>query len=102
MTAPHADAPPGGVAQRTTKDLAKAAVSGWLGTALEFIDFSALLAGRGAGVQRHLFPSDAPGMAIILAMATYATGYLSRPLGAYSAGWVTAWAAPRCFSTRSP
>ena len=48
------------------------------------------------------FPSDAPGMAIILAMATYATGYLSRPLGAYSAGWVTAWAAPRCFSTRSP
>lgn len=39
MTAPHADAPPGGVAQRTTKDLAKAAVSGWLGTALEFMDF---------------------------------------------------------------
>ena len=39
MTAPHADAPPGGIAQRTTKDLAKAAVSGWLGTALEFMDF---------------------------------------------------------------
>ena len=32
------------------------------------------------------FPSDAPGMAIILAMATYATGYLSRPLGAWYFG----------------
>ena len=28
MTAPHADAPPGGIAQRTTKDLAKAAEGG--------------------------------------------------------------------------
>ena len=32
------------------------------------------------------FPSDTPGMAIILAMATYATGYLGRPLGAWYFG----------------
>ena len=30
---------PGGVATRTTRDLTKAAVSGWLGTAMEFMDF---------------------------------------------------------------
>ena len=33
---------------------------GWLGTALEFMDFSALLAGRGAGVQRHLLSQRHP------------------------------------------
>ena len=32
-------ATPGGVATRTTRDLTKAAVSGWLGTAMEFMDF---------------------------------------------------------------
>ncbi|GAA0326580.1 MFS transporter [Micropruina glycogenica] len=86
MTAPHADAPPGGVAQRTTKDLAKAAVSGWLGTALEFMDFQLYSLAAALVFKDIFFPSDAPGMAIILAMATYATGYLSRPLGAWYFG----------------
>ena len=86
MTAPHADAPPGGVAQRTTKDLAKAAVSGWLGTALEFMDFQLYSLAAALVFKDIFFPSDTPGMAIILAMATYATGYLSRPLGAWYFG----------------
>ena len=33
------EAPPSGPVQRTTRDLTKAAVSGWLGTAMEFMDF---------------------------------------------------------------
>ena len=86
MTAPHAHAPPGGVAQRTIKDLAKAAVSGWLGTALEFMDFQLYSLAAALVFKDIFFPSDTPGMAIILAMATYATGYLSRPLGAWYFG----------------
>ena len=87
MTAANAaGTPSGNVAQRSTKDLAKAAVSGWLGTALEFMDFQ-LYSLAAALVFKDIFvPSDAPGMAIILAMATYATGYLSRPLGAWYFG----------------
>lgn len=78
----------GGVAERTTKDLAKAAVSGWLGTALEFMDFQLYSpARRGKQVpSKVFFPGEAPGVAVISSMATYATGYLSRPLGAWYFG----------------
>ncbi|MFT3968759.1 MAG: MFS transporter [Micropruina sp.] len=83
-----AGGPPGSgsVAERSTKDLAKAAVSGWLGTALEFMDFQLYSLAAALVFKDIFFPSDAPGMAIILAMATYATGYLSRPLGAWYFG----------------
>lgn len=87
MTAANAaGTPSGNVAQRSTKDLAKAAVSGWLGTALEFMDFQLYSLAAALVFKDIFFPSDAPGMAIILAMATYATGYLSRPLGAWYFG----------------
>lgn len=88
MTADNTASPPGSgaVAERTTKDLAKAAVSGWLGTALEFMDFQLYSLAAALVFKDIFFPSDAPGMAIILAMATYATGYLSRPLGAWYFG----------------
>ena len=76
----------GTVAQRSTKDLAKAAVSGWLGTAVGFMDFQLYSLAAALVFKDVFFPSDAPGMAIILAMATYATGYLSRPLGAWYFG----------------
>ncbi len=78
--------PPGHVGERTTKDLAKAAVSGWLGTALEFMDFQLYSLAAALVFKDIFFPSDAPGVAIILAMATYATGYLSRPIGAWFFG----------------
>ena len=88
MTADNTVSPPGSgaVVERTTKDLAKAAVSGWLGTALEFMDFQLYSLAAALVFKDIFFPSDAPGMAIILAMATYATGYLSRPLGAWYFG----------------
>ena len=74
--------------QRTTGDLARAAVSGWLGTALEFMDFQLYSLAAALVFQTIFFPTDAPGMAIILAMATYGVGYISRPLGAWYFGSV--------------
>jgi MHS family metabolite:H+ symporter-like MFS transporter len=72
--------------QRTVGDLARAAVSGWLGTALEFMDFQLYSLAAALVFQTIFFPTDAPGMAIILAMATYGVGYISRPLGAWYFG----------------
>lgn len=87
MTAENAAGSPGGsLAQRTTKDLAKAAVSGWLGTALEFMDFQLYSLAAALVFSKVFFPGEAPGVAVIASMATYATGYLSRPLGAWYFG----------------
>lgn len=86
MTTNSAGDTSGTVVERSTGDLAKAAVSGWLGTALEFMDFQLYSLAAALVFKDIFFPSDAPGMAIILAMATYATGYLSRPLGAWYFG----------------
>lgn len=87
MAAENAAGSPGGsVAQRTTKDLAKAAVSGWLGTALEFMDFQLYSLAAALVFSKVFFPGEAPGVAVIASMATYATGYLSRPLGAWYFG----------------
>ncbi|MFT3861173.1 MFS transporter [Micropruina sp.] len=76
----------GTVAERSTKDLARAAVSGWLGTALEFMDFQLYSLAAALVFSKVFFPGEAPGVAIIASMATYATGYLSRPLGAWYFG----------------
>ncbi|HVK45363.1 MAG TPA: MFS transporter [Micropruina sp.] len=89
MTADDAAGSPpvaGKVAERTTKDLVRAAVSGWLGTALEFMDFQLYSLAAALVFSKIFFPSDVPGVAVIAAMATYATGYLSRPLGAWYFG----------------
>lgn len=76
----------GALPERTTGDLAKAAVSGWLGTALEFMDFQLYSLAAALVFKDIFFATDAPGMAIILAMATYGVGYVSRPLGAWYFG----------------
>lgn len=76
----------GALPERTTGDLAKAAVSGWLGTALEFMDFQLYSLAAALVFKDIFFATDAPGMAIILAMATYGVGYISRPLGAWYFG----------------
>jgi MHS family metabolite:H+ symporter-like MFS transporter len=83
MSAPEARP---AVPERSVGDLAKAAVSGWLGTALEFMDFQLYSLAAALVFKDVFFPSDAPGMAIILAMATYGVGYISRPLGAFYFG----------------
>jgi MFS family permease len=68
------------------RDPKKAAMSGWIGGALEYYDFA--LYGLAATLifPAIFFPSENPAVAIIASLATYAVGYVSRPLGAVVLG----------------
>jgi len=72
--------------ERTTSDLVKAAVSGWLGTALEFMDFQLYSLGAALVFHEIFFPEQSAAMALILAMGTYGAGYVARIIGAFFFG----------------
>jgi MHS family metabolite:H+ symporter-like MFS transporter len=67
---------------RSTKDLTKAAVSGWLGTAMEFMDFQLYSLAAAIVFNRIFFPDVSPAIGLIAAMATYGVGYVARLAGA--------------------
>ncbi|WP_069388261.1 MFS transporter [Cellulosimicrobium cellulans] len=69
-------------AQRTTKDLTRAAVSGWLGTAMEFMDFQLYSLAAAIVFNRLFFPEVSPAVGLIAAMGTYGVGYVARLAGA--------------------
>ncbi|MBT2512358.1 MFS transporter [Arthrobacter sp. ISL-30] len=69
-------------ASRTTRDLAKAAVSGWLGTAMEFMDFQLYSLAAAIVFNKIFFPDVSPVVGLIAAMATYGVGYVARLVGA--------------------
>jgi MHS family metabolite:H+ symporter-like MFS transporter len=71
-----------GVATRTTRDLTKAAVSGWLGTAMEFLDFQLYSLAAAIVFNKIFFPNVSPAVGLIAAMATYGVGYVARLAGA--------------------
>lgn len=64
----------------------KAAVSGWLGTALEFMDFQLYSLGAALVFHEIFFPESSTAMALILAMGTYGAGYVARIVGAFIFG----------------
>jgi MHS family metabolite:H+ symporter-like MFS transporter len=72
--------------ERNTRDLVKAAVSGWLGTALEFMDFQLYSLGAALVFHEIFFPGQSAAMALILAMGTYGAGYIARIAGAFIFG----------------
>lgn len=72
--------------ERSTKDLVRAAVSGWLGTALEFMDFQLYSLGAALVFHEIFFPEQSAAMALILAMGTYGAGYIARIIGAFFFG----------------
>ncbi|EFE95924.1 MFS transporter [Serratia odorifera] len=72
--------------KRNTSDLVKAAVSGWLGTALEFMDFQLYSLGAALVFHEIFFPEQSAAMALILAMGTYGAGYIARIVGAFIFG----------------
>lgn len=72
--------------ERSTSDLVKAAVSGWLGTALEFMDFQLYSLGAALVFHEIFFPEQSTAMALILAMGTYGAGYIARIAGAFFFG----------------
>ncbi|MGL4256499.1 MAG: MFS transporter [Microbacterium sp.] len=84
---PDVDAPaPPPTVKRSTGDLVRAAISGWLGTALEFMDFQLYSLAAALVFSQLFFAGEEVGMAVVLAMATYGVGYLARPLGAWYFG----------------
>lgn len=68
--------------KRTTGELAKAAVSGWLGTAMEFMDFQLYSLAAAIVFNKIFFPDVSPMIGLIAAMATYGVGYVARLVGA--------------------
>ncbi|WP_114853175.1 MFS transporter [Brachybacterium sp. YJGR34] len=71
---------------RSVGDLVRASVSGWLGTALEFMDFQLYSLAAALVFSEIFFASEDAGMAVIGAMATYGVGYVARPVGAWYFG----------------
>ncbi|MBO8193478.1 MHS family MFS transporter [Streptomyces oryzae] len=71
-----------GRVQRTTRDLTRAAVSGWLGTAMEFMDFQLYSLAAAIVFNKVFFPGAGPALGLLAAMATYGVGYVARLVGA--------------------
>nr|WP_281453084.1 MFS transporter [Paenarthrobacter nitroguajacolicus] len=68
------------------KDPKKAAMSGWIGSALEYYDFALYSLAATLLFPTIFFPTDNQTAGIIASLATYAVGYVSRPLGAVVLG----------------
>lgn len=67
---------------KPTRELAKVAVSGWLGTAMEFMDFQLYSLAAAIVFNKLFFPEVSPIIGLIAAMATYGVGYVARLAGA--------------------
>ena len=64
----------------------RAAMSGWVGSALEYYDFSIYAAAAALVFPQVFFPSESPAVALVASLATYGVGYVARPLGAFVLG----------------
>ncbi|MGN8026310.1 MFS transporter [Microbacterium sp. 22242] len=64
----------------------RAAMSGWVGSALEYYDFSVYGAAAALVFPQVFFPGEDPAIALISSLATYGVGYVARPLGAFVLG----------------
>ncbi|MBT0773543.1 MHS family MFS transporter [Kineosporia sp. J2-2] len=63
-----------------------AAMSGWIGSALEYYDFALYSQAAALVFPTIFFPTDNATVALISSLATYAVGYVSRPIGAVVLG----------------
>ena len=73
-------------AENGRRDPKKAAMSGWIGSALEYYDFALYSLAATLVFPAIFFPTENPTVAIIASLATYAVGYVSRPVGAVVLG----------------
>ena len=71
-----------------TRELVKVAASGWLGTAMEFMDFQLYSLAAAIVFNEVFFPEASPAMGLIMSMGTYGAGYIARLAGAYIFGRV--------------
>ena len=68
--------------QIETKEMIKVAASGWLGTAMEFMDFQLYSLAAAIVFTEIFFPNSDPAMGLVMAMGTYGAGYVARLVGA--------------------
>ena len=68
------------------RDPKRAAMSGWIGSALEYYDFALYSQAAALVFPTVFFPTKNSTVAIIASLATYAVGYVSRPIGAIVLG----------------
>ncbi|SEB38971.1 Sugar phosphate permease [Paramicrobacterium humi] len=64
----------------------RAAASGWVGSALEYFDFTIYASAAALVFPQVFFPDESPAIALIASLATYGVGYVARPLGAFVLG----------------
>jgi len=64
----------------------KAAASGWIGSALEYYDWFIYGSAAALVFPTVFFPQGNATVALIVSLATYAVGYVVRPLGAFVLG----------------
>ena len=68
--------------------MVKVAASGWLGTAMEFMDFQLYSLAAAIVFNEIFFPNTDPSMGLIMAMGTYGAGYVARLVGAFIFGHI--------------
>src|SRR6476660_4471895 len=68
------------------RDPKRAALSGWIGSALEYYDFALYSQAAALVFPTVFFPSGNATIALIASLATYAVGYFIRPVGAIVLG----------------
>ena len=66
----------------STGEMAKVAASGWLGTAMEFMDFQLYSLAAAIVFTEIFFPNTDPAIGLIMSMGTYGAGYVARLVGA--------------------
>ncbi|MCR5757943.1 MAG: MHS family MFS transporter [Selenomonas sp.] len=72
--------------QISNKELTRVAISGWLGTAMEFMDFQLYSLAAAIVFTEVFFPQAEPAVGLIMSMGTYGAGYVARLVGAYVFG----------------
>lgn len=78
--------PPGGKTAAGLTKVRRAAASGFAGSTLEYYDFAVYGNAAAIVLPQVFFPGNSPALALISSLATYAVGYVARPIGAVVLG----------------
>ncbi|MFC9358838.1 MFS transporter [Rhodococcus sp. NPDC057014] len=82
IDAPDQKSPAGEPPKTRGRQLGRAIVSGWAGTSLEYFDFQLYGLAAALVLPTLFFPGLNPAVGLLSSFATYAVGFLARPLGA--------------------